>query len=163
VAQLCVLALLWTGCGDEQGAATESDKVSDSGTMQHDDPCRSQCPLNTEGPCKEKPFESFPALDVTFKEWSNARCVGGGSFPFLLEAKCQDGTRVLYYGTGVAIERRYYDASGQFLGLETAGDGGQGPTCNDSAYWPVRVECEDAKATKVVCGDQFKVGEPVAL
>jgi hypothetical protein len=113
-----------------------------------------------------EPFESFPKLEVTLEEWSTTRCGADAAadFPYLLEARCQSGARVLYYGSGFSIERRYYDRSGQFLALETAGDGGQGPSCNGSAYWPVRVECENAKATNVVCGTaSFKVGDPVPL
>jgi hypothetical protein len=131
------------------------------------DPCRSQCPLNVDDSnCVEQPLASFPDLEVTLEDWSATMCVGdpSGMYPYLLEAMCDDGTRLLYYGTGLSIERRYYDSSGQFLALETGADGGQGPSCNSSAYWPVRVVCENAVATNVVCGTAtFMVGDPVPL
>jgi len=149
------------GGGDTDAGGGDTD-AADAG-----DPCRSQCPLNVDGDtCVEQPLESFPVLEATLDEWSATMCVGDPSdmFPFLLEAMCDDGTRVLYYGSGLSIERRYYDASGQFLALETGGDGGQGPTCNSSAYWPVRVVCENAVATNVVCGTaNFMVGDAVPL
>jgi len=165
LAQLAGVLLAFEGCGDTDGG---SDRSGDSGSTERDtDPCRSQCPLNVEGDnCVEQPFDSFPDLEVTLEAWSTSMCVGDAAdaFPYLLEATCEDGTLVLYYGSGFSIERRYYDGSGQFLALETGGDGGQGPNCDSSAYWPVRVACDNATATNVGCGTAtFEVGDPVPL
>lgn len=133
------------------------------------DPCRSQCPLATiDDQCVEKPLDSFSAIDVTRSEWSETLCGAQAdmtdAFPYLLEARCADGKRLLYRGTGHTIERRYYTASGEFIALETAGDGGQGPSCNGSAYWPERVACANAVVVRVDCGTgSFRVGDSVPL
>jgi len=147
----------------------DASDSGDSGNAAGADPCRSQCPLDVDDPsCVEQPIASFPTLEVTLDEWSKARCGTDkeAAFPYLLEVRCDDGTRVLYYGGGFSIERRYYDPSGRFIALETGGDvvHGPGPGCHASAYWPVRVACNNAEATNVVCGTaSFKVGDSVPL
>lgn len=150
--------------GEDSGSGADA---GDSGGAVDTDPCLSQCPLNVDhSNCVEQPLESFPELDVTLEEWSETMCDGEPTegFPFLLEARCADGTRLLYYGSGLSIERRYYTSSGEFIALETGSDGGQGPRCNSSAYWPVRVECDNAIAANVVCGTAtFMVGDSVPL
>jgi hypothetical protein len=134
------------------------------------DPCKSQCPLATvDDSCVERPFESFAPLETTRVEWMDTYCHTAepdptDSFPYSIEARCGDGKRLLYRGTGVSIERRYYTAEGAFLALETGGDGGQGADCHDSAYWPERIDCQDAVVVRVDCGSgTFKVGQHVPL
>ncbi len=144
------------GGGDTDAGGGDTD-AADAG-----DPCRTQCSLNVDE-CVEQPLESFPELDATLDEWSATMCVGdpAGMFPYLFEAMCDDGTRALVYGTGLVIERRYYDASGQFLARDTGSDGID-PVCRGMTYWPVRFVCENAVATNVVCGTAtIMVGDPV--
>jgi hypothetical protein len=143
------------GGGDTDAGGGDTD-AADAG-----DPCR-RCPLNVDG-CVEQSLESFPDLEVTLEEWSATMCVGDPSdmFPYLLEAMCDDRTRVLIYGSGLVIERRHYDASGQFLARETGSDAIDA-VCGGVTYWPVRVVCENAVATNVVCGTAtIMVGDPV--
>ena len=149
-----LLIMLVTACRDELDA----------------DPCRSQCPLGFDDStvCNEQPLATFPSYDATLLAWTTEKCPAkrdNSEIPYFVEASCTDGKRVLYVGTGFVIERRYYASAGTFLGLETGGDGGQGPACQDSAYWPVRVPCDRAVVTNIVCGGQsfFKVGETIQL
>ena len=127
------------------------------------DACRVKCPeLRDASACEALELSAFPSFEQA-RATLERNCQSGTDdvFPFLVEGRCADGKRVLYHGTGFTIVRQFFAESGEFLAFEQGGDAGQGPDCHESYYWPVRVLCEHAKVTRVVCGTALAIGDPI--
>jgi hypothetical protein len=126
-----------------------------------DGACPAACPHKTEGYCSEFPISAFQNFDATRVEWTK-RCEPDAEQPvwFLAEGMCATRLRLLYLGSGLSVERRYFDTEGAQKAVETATDW-RAPGC--PRVWPDSVECGGATITKVVCGDAVRVGQNLPL
>ena len=135
-------------------AQPQEASVREAGAF--DAACGAQCYL---GACDAQVFAEQPGFDATLTDWSG-RCAqtrAETGFAFLVEGRCSDGTRVLKTGTGLSVERRYFNASGAFLGQEVESDFID-PICHGTHYFPVRVPCEESVVVRTICGNMRTVG-----
>lgn len=91
---------------------------------------------------------SFPNEVRTRREWEG---VGG----VRMEAGvCSDGKRFLAMFNGFFSDTRYFDASGQFIGLRRSSD--FDPVCMEGfRYFPAPVICEGGMLTEVLLDEPF--------
>lgn len=97
------------------------------------DPCCTPCDV-TEGEECSSSGRSFPNEARTREEWEgtgDARVVAG---------VCSEGPRFVAMGNGFFSEMRFFDESGEFIGLRRSSD--FDPVCDEaSRYFPERIEC----------------------
>jgi hypothetical protein len=152
---LCFAMCVALGCATE---ASDAPKDRQAGSSQtEDDPCRSQCEL-AAGHCAVMAFEDFANFDETSAQW-RAQCPAevDQRFPFVVEAECADGIKILYRGSGKTTEHRYFETTGEFIALSTRTDVSKNE-CGGIGFWPERVTCERPVVTKSFC-DVFTVGQ----
>lgn len=180
VAQLALFATV-AACGDEpkegsgeqpstsndatigDGAAV-SDATPDALVLDAYQACPSGCPIETQGYCSELPVSPLLDFEATLTAWRTDKCPAQngefiGGFPFLVEGTCSSGGRVLYSGTGLSIERRFYTSDGGFEALQTGSDAVP-PGCN--RRWPTPITCGAAYVTRIVCGGALQLGASIA-
>jgi hypothetical protein len=153
---------------DASDAESDASTALDAGT-----PCLAGCPFDLAGGmrfsqtslsyCSQWPLDvlSGSGFEATLADWTTSKCLHplgtGSQFPFLVEGSCANGRRMLYTGTGISVERRYFDSEGTFQGLETGSDGCNG--CCGS--WPTTIPCGAAEVTRVICGAALVRGSPI--
>jgi hypothetical protein len=137
----------------------------ESGNDPANGSCRLRCNHPEQDVCNEP--ASIPNFQAQRASWTSSICgasPAGAQFPFLVEGRCSNGARLLYTGGGTSAERRYYDADGRFLGLESGTDAGNGAggDCREfSAYWPERIACGSGTVTQIHCGTILQLGDQI--
>lgn len=92
---------------------------------------------------------SFPNEARTRREWTE---FGGGVQ--IVAGGCSDGKRFLAMVNGLFSDTRYFDDSGQFIGLRRSGH--SYPLCTDSfRYFPAPVSCEGSMVSEVILDEWF--------
>jgi len=144
----CVVTSLIIGCCPLAACSDDAPKPPSQ--------CRSQCEL--AGSCPARAFEDYPDYDATLTEWGLPDSCDG--LVFAHAGTCADDKRFLQVGNGTTSELRYFDASGQFLGLTTATDVAAEP-CWGHSFWPDAIVCKGATVRIVYCGNVWSEGEAI--
>ncbi len=131
--------------------AAVPDSTSDNG-------CPHGCTHKLGDFCAQWELSPREDYETTLAAWTQ-EC-GGFNAAFVLEAQCSNGQRLLYRGSGLSIERRYFDGAGELLSLEVASDGNP-PGC--PLFWPVASSCGNAQVTRMSCGNAYDVGQRIQL
>lgn len=86
---------------------------------------------------------SFPNEARTREEWKDVGAVR------VVAGVCPDGTRFLAMGNGFFSQLRYFDDSGQFIGLRRSSD--FDPVCTEAyRYFPAPVSCPVPRVSEVI-------------
>jgi hypothetical protein len=115
--------------------------------------CPSGCPHEIQGYCSELPLSPLQDFESTLAVWREKPCSW-----FRVEGSCASGGKVLYSGTGLSIERRFFDSEGRFEALQTGTDATP-PGCGRP--WPNPISCGEAVISQVICGTRLQVGEVI--
>jgi hypothetical protein len=133
------VAAAW-GCSGDDGSDSPllACPAADGGTG---DPCCTPCEGTLGEVCS--PVMSFPNQARTRQEWKDfgeVRIVAGA---------CSEGTRFLAMSNGFFSDTRYFDGSGQFIGLRRSSD--FDPVCSQPyRYFPAPVSCQAPMVSEVI-------------
>ena len=109
------------------------------------DQCCNPCPQELGEPC-DGTLREFPNYARTLRELKGA-CDDG--YVNVSSGQCSSGVRVLFLGDGFISDTRYFDASGNFLGLERTSDLVD-PRCQAGRYFPEVIQCQ-APTYHLIC------------
>ena len=131
-----------SGCrgeDDESESPPLACPAADGGTG---DPCCTPCAGTLGEMCS--PVMSFPNEARTRREWKD---YGGVR---MVAGVCSDGTRFLAMSNGLFSDTRYFDDSGQFIGLRRSSDLVD-PLCREPFhYFPAPVSCPAPMLSEVL-------------
>jgi len=147
-----------SGIGESTSGIGGTTGLADGDTGSQPDPepsgvppeCRSPCEL--AGSCAEE--AEFPDQAATLEAWL-AQC---GEVSSLVGGTCSDEKQWLFLAGGYTSEVRYFDGSGDFIGLGTTTDV-LDETCAGRGYYPEPIRCSEAVVTEVHCGNDYAVGD----
>lgn len=151
-------------CNDANCPETQCDESADSCVRPAicDDPCRSQCGLDLPD-CEPIPIAEFQSFEDELAGWMEDAV----QYPegcMMVAGECGDGTKFLYSNRVFSRLVHFYSPqSGAFSALETDNDCCGAPQCFSMGYWPLRVECLDARVTQIICGSAFEIGQDITL
>jgi hypothetical protein len=133
------VAAAW-GCRGDDGSESPplACLAADGGTG---DPCCTPCAGTLGEVCS--PVMSLPNEAQTRREWKD---IGGVR---MVAGVCSDGTRFLAMGNGFFSDTRYFDDSGQFIGLRRSSD--FDPVCTQPyRYFPAPVGCQAPMVSEII-------------